>query len=547
MNRGPDWPVAGPHPAVVLLLSLLVAACQPAPAGAGLEPEACELAHTPISSVQGDGAVSPLVGQAVTVSGVVTLTEAGGYYLEQPEADAFPQTSNALYIERATTEPAVISGQWRVVRGVVAERGDAADSLTALTAVSSSQDCGRRAGIPVTEASLPLDASQREALEAMNLQFSQALVLSNARDLSRGDVVLSLDTMLPVPTEIARPGADARAQAEMNRRRSLAVRLAEEDREPVPAGSQVLSLRGVLGHDQQGLRLLADDSAHLQAPALYRVDPPESGAIRVLALNLHNYFNGDGQGQGFPTPRGAETRTGFAAQRSRLSAQVGALAPDLVAVMELENDGFGPHSAAADFSRDLEAATGAAWRVVQPWDGPIGDDQITVGLFYRADRLQPQGPAEVLDGPDFANLSRQPVAQVFADPASGEAFLVVVNHLKSKGSCPQQSGCRHEHMGPVAGRRAGCRPRPGGGRHERLPHGRPDYDDHRGRPAGLDRAGRATPQLQLHLLGRGRHPGLRVCLAAAAAVCAGRAHCQPQLALAARAGAARALGGRLRS
>jgi predicted extracellular nuclease len=46
------------------------------------------------------------------------------------------------------------------------------------------------------------------------------------------------------------------------------------------------------------------------------------------------------------------------------------------------------------------------------------------------------GPAELLQGPAFDRRSRVPVAQLFRERASGETFIVAVNHLKSKGSCP---------------------------------------------------------------------------------------------------------------
>ena len=42
----------------------------------------------------------------------------------------------------------------------------------------------------------------------------------------------------------------------------------------------------------------------------------------------------------------------------------------------------------------------------------------------------------LLDGPAFQRLSRQPLAQLFRHRPSGRTFLLAVNHLKSKGRCP---------------------------------------------------------------------------------------------------------------
>jgi predicted extracellular nuclease len=58
-------------------------------------------------------------------------------------------------------------------------------------------------------------------------------------------------------------------------------------------------------------------------------------------------------------------------------------------------------------------------------------------LFYRTGALETVGDPEILAGPAFAALSRQPLAQRFRDRASGQDFLVAVNHLKSKGRCPE--------------------------------------------------------------------------------------------------------------
>jgi hypothetical protein len=152
-------------------------------------------------------------------------------------------------------------------------------------------------------------------------------------------------------------------------------------------------------------------------------------------MNLHNYFNGDGKGFGFPTPRGAETVEGFQQQRMRIGAAINVLDPHVLAVMELENDGFDAASAAEDFIQLANNATGEPWAVTRPVADDTGTDKITVGLFYRSDKLKAIGDAQTLTGPEFKR-SRQPQAQVFQVLPDGEKILVVINHLKSKGSCP---------------------------------------------------------------------------------------------------------------
>jgi hypothetical protein len=153
-------------------------------------------------------------------------------------------------------------------------------------------------------------------------------------------------------------------------------------------------------------------------------------------MNLHNYFNGDGKGQGFPTPRGAGTIDEFHHQRDRIGAAIAVLDPHVLAVMELENDGFEEDSAAQDFIRLANRASRNSWAVARPVDDNTGADKITVGIFYRSDRLKALDAAQTLTGPEFER-SRQPQAQLFQRLPDGETILIVINHLKSKGSCPE--------------------------------------------------------------------------------------------------------------
>ena len=115
------------------------------------------------------------------------------------------------------------------------------------------------------------------------------------------------------------------------------------------------------------------------------------GARRIAGFNLLNLFNGDGRGGGFPTARGAASQADYQRQQAKLVATVQALQPDLAALMELENDGFGPRSSLAQFVAALNAAgPHSDWRFVDAGDGP-GSNPIRVGLVYRASRFTPAG------------------------------------------------------------------------------------------------------------------------------------------------------------
>lgn len=110
--------------------------------------------------------------------------------------------------------------------------------------------------------------------------------------------------------------------------------------------------------------------------------------------------------------------------------------PDLLAVQELENDGFGAESAAQALRRLLNQSGHEDWAFIAPETGQIGGDVITVGLFYRQQVLETVGSPHTLASSEFRGLSRQPLAQLFRDRRTGVVFLAIANHLKSKGSCP---------------------------------------------------------------------------------------------------------------
>src|SRR5690606_1122355 len=134
-------------------------------------------------------------------------------------------------------------------------------------------------------------------------------------------------------------------------------------------------------------------------------------------------------GRGFPTARGARTLDEFERQRSKLVAALGATDADILALMEIENDGFGADSALADLVAALNAADAAdggdaepsrgSYRYIET-DGGAGDDEIRVALVYREDRVEPVGDAATLQGEGgFGELHRVPVAQRFRSRSDG--------------------------------------------------------------------------------------------------------------------------------
>ena len=181
------------------------------------------------------------------------------------------------------------------------------------------------------------------------------------------------------------------------------------------------------------------------ASAAARPEPPRAprGALRIAAWNVENFFNGDGAGGGFPT-RGAASAGEFERQRAKILAALSAVDADVFALAELENDGVAAGSAARELATALSERIAAPIEVVDPGENGLGEQEISVGLLYRGDRVAPLGAPAVLDaraGLDFdASRNRPSLARSFLHLATGERITVAVNHWKSKGSPCDSAG-----------------------------------------------------------------------------------------------------------
>lgn len=415
--------------------ALLLSACT---SNRDLSETPCANPSHSISSVQGDGFKSPLLGQQVTVRGIVTLVQDDqGIYLEEANPDSDDRTSNAMFVQSAQPPENIAEGALIAVRGLVTELGEGRDTLTALTDVSAFSPCGSGQPLPSTEIKLPLDGSERESLEGMRIRIKGPLIATDVYPYGQGNITLSGNGIQFVPTETDDPGPATAGVITRNRNFALPVKMPEGPTLPgvMVSGASFDEITGVMVHEARGKRLWLQSMSGFNNAGFTPPAPANPGSLRIVGMNLHNYFNGDGKGSGFPTQRGAETVEGFEDQRVRIGAAIKLLDPQVVAVMELENDGFAADSAAQDFIRLIEAATGAQWAVARPVDDNTGTDKITVGIFYRNDQLKAIGSAHTLTGAEFKR-SRQPQAQLFQRPGDDEKMLVVINHLKSKGSCP---------------------------------------------------------------------------------------------------------------
>lgn len=326
-------------------------------------------------------------------------------------------------------------------------------ALSLVLATTACRTTSPTAGVPAyvpataTVAVIAAPPQDWRAYVGRRVRIDAPLTISGNYGLARdGELIASFGGRLFAPTEIAAPGADAARVAADNAHRRLTLAVPAEAMAAAWRSGGVLDgLEGVVEAHDGDLRVQVD--APLRVRPGERPPPPAiAGDVRLASLNLENLFNGDGRGAGFPTARGARTAAEYERQLGKLVATVKALAPDIVALTELENDGYGPESSLAQLVAALNTQdSDGDWRHVDAGSGP-GSDPIRVGLIYRADRLAAVGKPVTLVGGPFGDLSRVPLAQAFR-AGTGPVFTVVAVHFKSKGCSEAEKADRDQQDG----------------------------------------------------------------------------------------------------
>ncbi len=192
---------------------------------------------------------------------------------------------------------------------------------------------------------------------------------------------------------------------------------------PPRVGDGVVNLRGILDCDGDTFvihplpgYLIERDNPRPPAPIL-------DGELRVASFNVLNYFTSLGD-------RGADNPAELERQRAKIVSAIQAMDADIVALIEIENNG---NAVVEDLVSHLNAGQDAdrLYRSVGlPHDG-MGGDRIRVALIYRDTHLRQIGDA-ISSSDDV--FSRPPLAATFALAENAEKkFSLIVNHLKSKG------------------------------------------------------------------------------------------------------------------
>lgn len=420
----------------------------------GLAFGSCRDPATAIHEVQGDGRSSPLAGEPVVVEGVVVGDFQGadaleGFYVQEEdgERDDDPATSEGIFVfEGPTPVEDIDTGDTVRVAGTVTEFFD----LTELTDVTSVVVCASGATVRPTVLELPLTEDRLEQVENMLSVLPQELVISDYADFDRfGEVVLALplgELDRPYqPTAYLAPGrAEAAAAAMAARRITLDDGRGIENPHPprhpgggaftlghrFRGGDTLANTRGVLTYAFGRYRLQPTDGADFASVHARPAEPdPVGGSVRVASFNVLNFFVTLGR-------RGAQDADELVRQRAKLVAALARLDADVLGLVEIENDDRALDHLVSALNEHVGAGSYDFVRT-----GPLGLDEIKVALVYRTSAVTPAGGHAVFDAAAFVDpagsgrpRNRPALAQTFEQSASGAAFTVVVNHLKSKGS-----------------------------------------------------------------------------------------------------------------
>lgn len=439
---------------------------------------------TAIDVIQGDGLASPLIGENVSVEAVVVGDFQGkdklnGFYLQEEDsgADDLEETSEGIFVydpgELGKAEN-ISAGDIVKVTGVVKETF----GLTQINAsgISEVNDTGRSNQVTILPITLPVDDTKfLERYEGMLVELPQEFIVTSNNNFDRfGEKTLSPSSRLPIPTSLSEPGPSAVALQDLNERSQIILDDGSKQKNPDPSpfpqtlrnGDSVQGITGILSFDFGEYRIqpLSIQNISIRNP---RPDMPESvgGTTKVASFNVENYFNGNGQGGGFPTPRGAKSKAQFERQRAKIIDAITGLNADVIGLMEIENDGYGEFSAIQDLVNGLNAnedkPDNVTYSFVDPGLPMLGGDLISVGIIYNSQKVRPVGTAATISTGAFSSRNRQPLAQTFEEIDSGKKFTVVINHLKSKNPPGQGEvvGSEDEDSGDGQGYFNGARTR----------------------------------------------------------------------------------------
>jgi len=440
---------------------------------------------TPISVVQGNGSFSPLDGQMVSISGIVSgdfqdndtdgANNLGGFFVQNESPDGDAMTSEGIFVYDGGNPGTDVSVGDRVnVLGIVKEHfGETQLSSRIVDVVGSGTiqptDVGLPADGTVTNSDGDLLADL-ERFEGMLIRFPQTLSVSNLRELERfGAVGLSHGGRLFQFTNSNKPDATDYTAHKITVA-SRRIELDDGQRSEKPATLRYLNAgniadysirggdsisgvtgnlrysRGSGGNGHEAWRVMPTEELRFDSTNPRPGNPAVGGDVRIASFNVLNFFSTLDSGQPVCGPlgnencRGADSAEELQRQLAKTVSALALMNADIVGLIELENNGSESLQMIVDALNTRMATNDYAFVDT----GTIHDDAIKTGFIYRASVTSPKGAHALLDqrvDVRFNDAKNRPaLAQSFEVNATGAVLSVVVNHLKSKGSSCEPEG-----------------------------------------------------------------------------------------------------------
>ncbi len=411
-----------------------------------------------ISTVQTSG--NAVVAGNYTIRGIVTAVfdDLDGFYVQEEDSDwdANPNTSEGIFVytgASSTPSSTVSVGDDVEVSGTAEEAFDQSQLTNPTVTVLGN-------GLPLPTKptiALPLAAvTDLEKYEGMLIEITAntgGLTVNNVFNLGRfGETVVStggqLDGRWLQYTQVNTPSTASYSAYETQIENStiiiddgrtgsnsFPVFYARGGGDLTPTntlrgGDKISSITGIMGYGFGEYRVQPTEPVNYQAVNERPTAAPSVGGdLKVGSINVLNYFNTFGQ-------RGADNQEDFDVQEAKLVAAIVEMNVDILAIQEIENDGFGANSSIQDLVDAINAVAGAGvYDFVSHTSGAVGDDAIAVGLLYKTTTVSEAGTSALLATGNFSGSStnRSPLAQTFTHIASGETITAVAVHMKSKG------------------------------------------------------------------------------------------------------------------
>lgn len=434
---------------------------------------------TRISDIQGAGHVSPLVGQTVNVAGIVTAVTSIGFYIQDPNPDSNPDTSEGVFVFRGSAGSKLTVGDSVRVNGAVSEfRGSPARnndlSVTQITATGTTAGftvlssgnalpaatiIGRGGRIPSNQViandavngsveGSPFDPAEDgidfyESLEGMSVQVNNAVAVGPTSGF--GEIPVVADDGADAGERTARGGLYIQLD-DFNPERIIVDDVIVTSEPDVNVGDSFTSpIVGVLDYSFSNFKLLNTEALQVTSGGLEREVTELVGSENQLTVASFNVENLDPKKEDRAKVSGQSNSNvdddlgdgRFDALAERIVDNL--KSPDIISLEEIQDStgaeiGDGIVDATVTYELLIDAIQNAGgpsyeFRSVNPAEGQDGGQpggNIRVGFLFNPERVsftdRPGGSATtnttVVDGAPLASPGRL----LDTDLTDGDAF-----------------------------------------------------------------------------------------------------------------------------